>query len=146
MMGHYTRHSIEEVSGFKNIETHNKETIAARVYDGMVVTLIKNGLEEQAKVLSNPFKSPIQYTIEDVVEYIRTNYDEDLESDEPSKWYTYKGDMKQVSLHFKDTLIKLHGVSQEEVGEIWDAWFLNGEGYMEMYELIAPVLDINKLK
>lgn len=48
------------------------------------------------------------------------------EFEEPRKWYNYKSDMKKLSLKFPDTYFLLYGVGEEQ-GDVWKAYFYNGE-------------------
>lgn len=46
--------------------------------------------------------------------------------EESRKWYNYKSDMKKLSLKFPNTYFLLYGV-EEEQGDVWKAYFYNGE-------------------
>lgn len=48
------------------------------------------------------------------------------EFEESRKWYNYKSDMKKLSLKFPDTYFLLYGVGEEQ-GDVWKAYFYNGE-------------------
>lgn len=48
------------------------------------------------------------------------------EFEEPRKWYDYKDDMKILSLAFPTTYFLLYGVGEEQ-GDVWKAYFYNGE-------------------
>lgn len=48
------------------------------------------------------------------------------EFEEPRKWYNYKNNMKKLSLKFPDTYFLLYGVGEEQ-GDVWKAYFYNGE-------------------
>lgn len=48
------------------------------------------------------------------------------EFEESRKWYNYEDDMKKLSLAFSDTYFLLYGVGEEQ-GDVWKAYFYNGE-------------------
>lgn len=53
------------------------------------------------------------------------------------KWYNYEADMREISLEYPDIVFVLHGEG-EEAGDVWKAYFKNGESERVEAKLIYP--------
>lgn len=139
-------HTLEEVSGKKSQDILEKEKLAKKVYDNMLDKLKELNIEPKNLPPVNPFPTESQYLFDDVTEYVYEVYGQDLSGDgESATWYGCNKNMCKVSLHFKDTLIKIHGEGEEN-DDIWDAWYLNGKYVQKQYKLIAPTLNLSEMK
>ncbi|MCK5131738.1 MAG: hypothetical protein KAR40_06245 [Candidatus Sabulitectum sp.] len=61
------------------------------------------------------------------------------------KWYDYEDEMKQASIKFKDTILKLHGNGEED-GDVWVRYFLNGKVQECKAKVTFEEFDEDKLK
>lgn len=53
------------------------------------------------------------------------------------KWYNHEDDMKEISLAYPDIIFILHGEG-EETGDVWKAYYSNGESEKVMVEFTFP--------
>ena len=61
------------------------------------------------------------------------------------KWYDHADDMLAISNKHPNILFKVHGEG-EEVGDIWDKWFLNGKMQVCEAKIVIPDFDPEQLK
>lgn len=69
----------------------------------------------------------------------------DGSTQDETKWYGHKDDLKEFSKKYPTVLFCLHGEG-EEAGDIWDQYFLNGKVQVCKAEIVIPPFDVGKLK
>lgn len=95
-----------------------------------------------------PNGSPLPFEVHSKIgEYIATNsyLHCAINSGEECKWYSYEKDMIAMSEEFTTALFVLDGEG-EEAGDIWRAFYLNGQHYEWRAKIRPPEFDARKLK
>lgn len=125
-MGYYTRHEL-------SIETQVDDTVVNEV--------LKYIVSEDLNCKINEFAGCT--TMELSGEHCGT--EEVYFTDEPTKWYRSREDMKVMSSQFKDILFELRGEG-EKSGDIWKAYYLNGKEQMCKARVMFDKFDESKMK
>lgn len=146
-MGHYTYYNLEEASSVNEIKTDEKYKKAQHIYNNMLIDLEKIGIHTpDVNIPINPFKSQNLY--KEIISYMKLNFDYSFDDNGQihATWYEHEEDMKKVSLHFPNVLIKTHGEYDEDEIYVWDSWFLNGKSYKGEYTLQPPKFNLSMLE
>ena len=79
--------------------------------------------------------------------FARGNVDKDgwLHASNEMKWYKHHEDMLELSTHFPNVVLVLQGVG-EKAGDMWVAYYRNGQGYRAEAKITFDEFDPDKLQ
>lgn len=147
-MGYATSYSLELTQLDNEVQTVEK------TIDGLIAD-VKNNKLDQAKLIEqlNQVKNGYANVDEDyILTDLRKTYDEARyaltesgSTNNSSKWYEHKENLKEFSKKYPNWLFTLSGKG-EESGDIWKAYFVNGKMQLAKARIVIDEFNPKELR